>query len=215
MLTHEGGIPTPMMDVNGEQMPLIIYEARNIYDDRGRFVEFWKTLYDLEQKDDEFYKQNVHQPLSEERIMEWFNWKNGMKRMSQKKLRSVQRNFIDRRAELDTIPRDASAKDLLDRFADGGVIWRIFWIHRWQPERFPILDQHVYRAMRFIQGAVIEEIPNADRRKIETYINDYLPFYVGFGGLDLRSVDKALWAFGKFLYDNRGFVQLAHSLPPS
>src|ERR1039458_7645017 len=110
-------------------MPLIIYEARNLRDDRKRFVEFWSALYDFGQDDDEFYRQNVHKPLTEERIMEWFKWKNGMNRLAQQKLRSVQRNFVARRAELDTIPNDVSARALLDRFASGGVIWRIFWLH--------------------------------------------------------------------------------------
>jgi hypothetical protein len=192
-------------------MPLIIYEARNLRDDRKRFVEFWSALYDFGQDDDEFYRQNVHKPLTEERIMEWFKWKNGMNRLAQQKLRSVQRNFVARRAELDTIPNDVSARALLDRFASGGVIWRIFWLHCWRPERFPIYDQHVHRAMRFIQDGVIQEIPTTDRAKIETYLNDYLPFHTQFNHLDFRSVDKALWAFGKFLNENANFAEIAHA----
>lgn len=193
-------------------MALIIYEARNVVDDRGRFVEFWEAQYDFEQKDDDFYRENVDQPLTEERIMGWFKWKNGMK-LSERKERSVRQNFVARLADLDTLPKEASASALLDRFPDGGVIWRIFWLHCLQPGRFPIFDQHVYRAMRFILGGTTEEIPETDRLKIATYINDYLPFYAEFDGLDRRSVDKALWAFGKFLSGNKEFVRLASHFP--
>jgi hypothetical protein len=191
-----------MMDDNGEPMPLTIYEARDIEDDRGKFVAFWEAQYDFEQKDDELYKQNVGKPLTEELIMEWFKWKNGMS-LSERKERSVRQNFVAHLVDLDTLPKDASASALLDRFTNGGVIWRIFWLHCWQPERFPIYDQHVHRAMRFIQEGLIEEIPTTDRRKIESYINNYLPFHAEFSELNSRSVDKALWAFGRFLSRNK------------
>jgi hypothetical protein len=55
--------------------------------------------------------------------------------------------------------------------------------------------------MRFIQDGVVEEIPTNERRKIDLYINNYLSFHAEFRNLEFRSVDKALWAFGKFLSD--------------
>jgi hypothetical protein len=69
--------------------------------------------------------------------------------------------------------------------------------------RFPIYDQHVHRAMAFIQTGALEEIPTDDAQKIASYIHRYLPFHATFAGIGIqsvnRAVDKALWAFGKFL----------------
>jgi hypothetical protein len=72
---------------------------------------------------------------------------------------------------------DESPSELLARFREGGVIWRIFWLHCWQPERFPIYDQHVHRAMRFLQTGKPDEIPLREADKIRAYLSDYMPFH--------------------------------------
>jgi hypothetical protein len=56
--------------------------------------------------------------------------------------------------------------------------------------------------MRFILAGVPEEIPGKDPDKIRAYVEQYMPFHARFDGLPQRAVDKALWAFGKFLGDN-------------
>jgi hypothetical protein len=120
----------------------------------------------------------------------------------------VTSNFVARRHELNEL-KDKSPLALLSHFSEGGPIFRIFWLHCWQPERFPIYDQHVHRAMRFIQAGVKEEIPDKDNEKISAYIDQYMPFHAWFDGMPQRSVDKALWAFGKFIGENN--FPLAHS----
>ena len=50
----------------------------------------------------------------------------------------------------------------------------------------------------YISKLEIEEIPNYDPRKIDAYIDRYLPFYQQFAAIDGRAVDKALWTFGKY-----------------
>jgi hypothetical protein len=44
------------------------------------------------------------------------------------------------------------------------------------------------------------------KKKIQLYLDRYLPFFEEFRGLDRRTVDQALWRFGKSLRDR--------SLPP-
>ena len=112
------------------------------------------------------------------------------------------KNFVARRSELATVPADEAPAQTLARFRNGGAIWRIFWLHCWQPERFPIYDQHVHRAMRFLEAEVIEGIPAKDPDKIRAYVGQYLPFHARFNCLNQRAVDKALWSFGKFIGDN-------------
>jgi len=174
---------------------LVIYEPVDV--DATAFVDFWASRYDVNEGDDEFYKTNIGQELTKERIIEWFEWKNGLP-LSGRKLKSVMRNFVER---LDRGGRDEDARELLDRFREGGVIWRIFWVHLLTAGRFPIYDQHVHRAMRFIQG-LAEEIPKNDGDKIRAYLDDYIPFHTGFSFAAPRAVDKALWAFGRFLSGN-------------
>jgi hypothetical protein len=185
-------------------MQLITYEP--VKADLRAFVEFWSARYT--DYDDDFYEANVGQELTEVRILEWFAWKNGTP-LSLLKRNSVLNNFVARRAELATIPADQTPTQLLGRFSAGGAIWRIFWLHCWQPSRFPIYDQHVHRAMRFIEAGVREEIPPKDPDKIRAYIDQYMPFHALFHGLPHRAVDKALWAFGKFIGENN-FPSEAH-----
>ena len=185
-------------------MQFIIYQPVDA--DPRTFIDFWAARYSG--YDDDFYDANVGQELTEARTLDWFTWKNGTP-LSELKRKSVLRNFVARRGELDQIPRDEAPAALLSRFDEGGAIWRIFWLHCWQPTRFPIYDQHVHRAMRFIQAGVLEEIPDTGPQKIHTYLNSYMAFHAGFDAIGYRLVDKALWAFGKFLSENN-FPREAH-----
>jgi len=164
-----------------------------------QFVEFWKKRYFY--ADEHLYTENIGLELTEERILSLFLWKNGTP-LSNLKQASVLKNFIERRQELARLQPDINAGDFLHHFKDGGAIWRIFWLHCWKPLRFPIYDQHVHRAMAFIQNGKSEEIPKYDPRKVESYLQRYLPFHSTFSGIDGRDSDKALWAFGKFLNES-------------
>lgn len=177
-------------------MPMPIYKP--VQATTAQFVGFWSLRYRDPRED--LYDQNIGQGLTEQRILDLYRWKNGGP-LSSLKRESVLRNFVARRGELEQFHPDQEASDLLGLFADGGAIWRIFWLHCLQPRQFPIYDQHVHRAMEFIQTGAPEEIPARDPEKIDSYIRRYLPFYATFDGIDSqpRSVDKALLAFGKFL----------------
>jgi hypothetical protein len=177
-------------------MRLIVYRVENA--DANEFVEFWSSRYSG--YDDEFYEANVGRELTEERILALFEWKNGTP-LSGSKRNSVLRNFVARRDELSHAANE-SPSDLLKRFGEGGVIWRIFWLHCWQPARFPIYDQHVHRAMRFLEAGRAEEIPAKDAAKIRAYLSEYMPFHARFQDMPHRAVDKALWAFGKLIGEN-------------
>jgi|SRR5581483_7841320 len=122
-------------------MQLIVYQVLSA--DKSAFVGFWADRY--QGYDEAFYEANVGRELTENRILEWFTWKNGTP-LSKAKHLSVLTNFASRRDELVKVAKDEPAPELLARFGDGGAIWRIFWLHIWQPSRFPIYDQHVHRA---------------------------------------------------------------------
>ena len=161
------------------------------------FVEFWSALYDDPQE--KLYENSIEGPLTAEKVDRLFIWKNGGK-LSKPKQRSVERNYIARLDEFHDLPKDTPAEDFLARFSAGGAIWRIFWLHCWSPDRFPIYDQHVHRAMARIEETQPEELNECgDSEKIRRYLDQYIPFHDRFRGLDPRQVDRALWSFGKFL----------------
>lgn len=166
--------------------------------DPAAFVTFWAAEY--RPAHEELYDQYIGKPLTPEAIRSLFIWKNGSK-LSQAKAASVQRNYIDRLDELYQLPSDTTAEAFLHQFANGGAIWRIFWLHCWQPHRFPIYDQHVHRAMSVICTGKIAEISST--KVIDSYISDYLPFHKNFTGLDWRMVDRGLWSYGKFIKSYR------------
>jgi len=163
------------------------------------FVKYWSPLYKY--KKELLYTGNIGRPLSQQRVHALFEWKNGS-RLSASKSASIERNYIARIEDLRNLSVDTSADRFLKEFPRGGAIWRIFWMHCWQHERFPIYDQHVHRAMVFIEEQRVEEIPSLDTTKVRAYVERYLPFHDQFRGHDLRAVDRALWYFGKFLKAN-------------
>ena len=91
-------------------------------------MKFWAGLYQYQQE--RLYADNIGRPLTRERVIELFVWKNGG-RLSAPKMRSVEKNYIKRIDESQHLPDQTSAADFLVRFASGGVIWRIFWLHCW------------------------------------------------------------------------------------
>jgi hypothetical protein len=164
---------------------------------KADFVSFWNNQYDLLQYPEEPYAKNLGK-LTEQSIMALFKWKNGGK-LSALKEGSVRRNYISRVDEVRALGPEITAPAFLERFAEGGAIWRIFWLHCCRPV-FPMFDQHVYRAMRSIEEQASDELAGkSDTWKIELYLTQYLPFRRQFARLDQRKSDRALWSYGRFL----------------
>lgn len=175
------------------------------------FVTFWEqTYYD---KNEVLYVQNINRAQSMDNFLKLFQWKMGdVYFKTPKMLQSVKENFIKQIEKARRFPPDVPAKDFLEEFPKGGAIYSIFWLHCWYPERFPIYDQHVHRAMTFIRDGKLEELDQDREKTIKSYLEEYLPFYGPFGaaskdlpfdeqkdGVRGRKADRALWAFGKYL----------------
>jgi len=113
-------------------------------------------------------------------------------------MQTVERHFLSRLAENADFSDDSKAKGFLEQYNSDGAIWRIFFLHICLPDKFPIFDQHVYRAMKAIQTGTQMELPHAQRRIVAIYLTEYCAFHAGIGGIG-RQVDKALWTFGRFI----------------
>ncbi len=161
----------------------------------SEFVDFWEQGY--YDPNESLYTNNINAPRTPEVVETLFRWK--VDRLFNKNLTRIHKNFISRLNEVATLPLETTPEDFLSRFSNGGAIWRIFWLHCWS-QRFPLYDQNVHRAMTFIEDGSEEELEGyADKEKIEFYLKRYLPFVQQFNGIDGRRVDRALFAFGKFL----------------
>jgi hypothetical protein len=151
------------------------------------FVSFWDSRYSG--YDEDFYTQNIGQPLTPERINAWFVWKNGTP------LSPLKAKSILRYSELtERIAPDVESSVLLEFLnRPGGAIWRIFWLHVQHPRQFPIYDQHVHRAMAFLLGWKELEIPAHNPKSVVAlYLDVYRKFFRDFEQLPARQVDRAL-----------------------
>ena len=164
--------------------------------DLPRFVEFWSAFYNS--VNEEKYEKYIGQELTADSVKHLFEWKNGGP-LSEKKHNAVSENVIAKLEHLRILPKNMSPDIFLTKEAKGGIIWRIFLLHIWQHTKYPIFDQHVYRAMVFVKTCKIEELSDYYKVKQQKYISEYLPFYRDLGAFPQRKLDKALWTFGKFL----------------
>jgi hypothetical protein len=167
------------------------------------FIDHWASRYRDGDNDKRLYDRHIKGDMRKANVLiELFNWKNGGRgKIAQKKLDSIHRNYLGcwtEDAELETRYLDPRKK--------GGPIWNIFYLHCRFPERYPIYDQHAYRAMIYIQsGAICEEKSDLDRKPwpfvYESY-KTYRDFVDSIGratGRNLRTIDRALYTFGQFL----------------
>ncbi len=177
------------MDADQMQWPVLITINRG----RDEFIRFWDKLYSGYAE--EFYRGNIGKTLTGNRIQMWFEWKNGGQ-LSIRKRRSIQQ-YSSPEERLPLNADQETVRAFLRR--PGGAIWRIFWLHLQHPAKYPIYDQHVHRAMAFLLDWGNLEIPKRDSDKVRTYLDSYLTFCEKFRPLPHRQIDRALWAFGKFL----------------
>lgn len=176
-------------------------------DSPREFIEFWALRYS--DRNEGLYTANINRPPTAETLTALFKWKIGAWLFVKRLERTVKPHFLERIEETRALPPDISAADFLSIFPDGGAIYRIFWLHCWHPHRFPIYDQHVHRAMAFIQrGRVEESGVYSDEAKIAKYLDCYIPFFDSFrdmgvpfdsesDGIPTRKVDRALMTFGQ------------------
>ena len=156
------------------------------------FIDHWANTYAQDPDEaDARYLKNIGHPLTHESLQELFEWKNGTS-MSKRKADSILKNYpISFKGE----PRDR----YLNHKLPGGAIWNIFYLHCLEKDKWPIFDQHTFRAMKYMQSGIVSEIPESSQQKYSVYQNEYIPFYESISASKHRKIDRALFAFGKFL----------------
>ena len=164
------------------------------------FISFWSKLYVY---DNAVLYERIHNTtLSEDDLKDLYKWKNGMK-LSKAKEKSLNAKIISK-IEIVNNLRAASNFDLeyfLKEFKQVSVVWKVFLLHILKPNRFPIYDQHVHRAYRFINNQSSNGIKASmnESVKLKFYFEEYYPFVRQSKITDLKKMDEAFFAFGQFI----------------
>ncbi len=203
-----------MILMNAEQKRLAICTVSPA-DTLREFIEFWEPRYfDDDPKQyarEKLYTDNIKGPHTTDTLTELFKWKDprfGRWRLNQ----MGETSFL---LHIEKAKR-LRPEDFLQEFPKGGSIYRIFWLHCWHPDRFPIYDQHVHRAMVFILHGQVDELNDnySEEKKIEQYLR-YCSFFEPFravseelfdkqsDGVSGRKADRALVTFGSKLQSKR------------
>ena len=164
------------------------------------FISFWSKLYVYDNA--VLYERIHNKTLSEDDLKDLYKWKNGMK-LSQAKEKSLNTKIIIKLEIVNNL-RAASNFDLeyfLKEFKQVSVVWKVFLLHILKPNRFPIYDQHVHRAYRFINNQSSNDIRASMKEslKLEFYFEEYYPFVRQSQMTDLKKMDEAFFAFGQFI----------------
>lgn len=178
------------------------------------FVAFWRHFYDHEKYPEESYNYNLNEghTLTEQNVSELLAWKFGDATLAPEQRRKsvsgwlslIQRNLSwlnELRSRLD---EDAIANYVTKalnevRTIEDSLVVAIFLLHIAKPEQIPIFDRYVRAAWYYISKHRAASAPEL--------LGEYVPYRRFFCEFrekscsESREVDKALWAFGKFLSD--------------
>lgn len=161
------------------------------------FIDFWSSLYSDPHQD--LYENTIeNKRFKGDDIFKLYEWKNGGP-LSERKKTSVKR-IVEKLDFVNQLKRRMDPEAFEKSFGKMAAIWKIFLYHIIAPEKYPIFDQHVYRAYHYIKHGTVNEIVDNDKMKIAVYV-DYVIFFQDMlkQGANPRKLDKALWSFGKFL----------------
>lgn len=169
------------------------------------FINFWDQFYNEEYKTDYFdIITKASWDIGD--IDRLFKWKNNMGK-KEKKLGKTKRVYVEKveanLAWINANRQSVSYPAFVKQFRKFGPIWSLTLLHAMKPLIYPIYDQHVHRAYCFLSSIELSELKA--KEAYEKYQTDYLPFFQCFTKRipksleQMKKVDNALWAFGKFL----------------
>ena len=164
------------------------------------FISFWSRLYAYDNA--ALYDKIHHKVLSEKDIKDLYQWKNGMK-LSQAKEQSLNTKIIKKIKIINSL-RAIKEIDLgyfLKEFKEVSVVWKVFLLHIISPSVYPIYDQHIHRAYRFMHNETSDGINASmnEATKLKFYFEEYFPFVKESKIKDLKKMDEAFFAFGQFI----------------
>lgn len=181
----------------------------------SEFVNFWEKAFNYSSTNESYEMYVLNRPelfiFDEHQIQMLYKWKNNTgETLSSKKNASLERNILAHLPIVQQLTHTWDNEVFDNSFGKISTIWQIFLMHIIQPNRFPIFDQHVYRAYSLLKNGSANELKGTIKRQLALY-RDYQSFFDEIqytSKLSPRSIDKAFWAFGKFIKLYPIFVRL-------
>src|ERR1035437_1959077 len=90
----------------------------------NEFIDFWSSRYSYPLE--HIYDDNIGKTLTEQRVIDLFEWKNGRK-ISGNKVASIQRNYLPKLVQQK--PGSIEEGRVYLASLGGGAVWGIFWLH--------------------------------------------------------------------------------------
>lgn len=172
----------------------------NLFGNANSFVRCWSSLYNYSNY--EQYKAIVTKTTLLTGDLRLFEWKNGMNLSSKKEL-SFLNQVLQHEEVVHELKSEFDYEKFESTFGEMSAVSQIFLLHIIQPSEYPIFDQHVYQAYRFIQNQDEKTLPFTRTAKMSVFYKEYLPFFLYVKDLadkhDHFDIDKALWAFGRII----------------
>ncbi len=172
------------------------------YTDVKELIDDWRSKYNYRRP--KLYDDNIDKGLDSKRYFQkLFIWKNG--RALSKSKQELINGFWKKKKVLLSLRNSSSLDQFQIAFnlSESACIWKTFLLHIVRPDKYPIYDQHVYRAYMFIDTGQIQEIPASSKQKYDHYLNHYLPWFDGVRKANpsntVKQIDEALFAYGKAL----------------
>ena len=167
------------------------------------FIEHWYEVYKVTTRINTFYDEVIGQDrFSKRDIRQLFDWKNGIPINGHRQKTASVEAVLDKLKLVNQLKQTWDEALFKEHFGTMSAIWQIFLLNLIAPRQYPIFDQHVYRAYRFITGRVIvKKIPGSRRLQLEFYRGTDITFFNAIRPprMLVRRVDNALWTFGRFL----------------
>ena len=196
---------------NAQNKYLFVTIKKNSFADLDEFVEVWSKAFNYPNMDS--YTSNISKEIIElSDLRKLFVWKNGMP-LSERKSISFEVKILSKLSVINQLKAVWESQMFNKEFEEISTVWKIFLLHIIRPEDYPIFDQHVYRAYKYIVDQTENaELPYYDKTKFKIYNDKYLPFYLKCKAqmsnrFASKSLDEALWTFGKFLNE---YPKLVH-----
>ena len=179
------------------------------------FCDVWALLYTDSERDQTHYKPAIESTIiDKELLLKFYVWKNGST-LSQLKEKSYLENIESKLQEINNLRNNQTTdfeiiKKIFPKVSD---IWLITLAHLINPICFPVFDQHVYRAYKFMTYNIID-MPEYDKEKerVKLYLDKYLPFFYILTSSDTtvkrKKLDEALWGFGKFIGKFNSIIEI-------
>lgn len=173
------------------------------------FCNVWAQLYIDRERDVLLYFPAMEdKPINEELLLNYYLWKNGSV-LSTNKHKAFRSKILLKLNDINEL-RNLKTSDFMaikESFYDVSAIWLITLAHLINPTCFPVFDQHVYRAYKFMKHQTVD-MPeyNKEKERINLYQEKYLPFFEELIAtdttIDRKKLDEALWGFGRFVGKN-------------